>query len=61
MQEILRDEDGNPLELDITQRLPLDRDLYRTLKKLDHRNLVIMVGVEAKPSVEPLVKYLQVI
>ncbi|KAI1722168.1 SPOC domain-containing protein [Ditylenchus destructor] len=59
LQEILRDEDGNPLELDITQRLPLDRDLYRTLKKLDHRNLVIMVGVEAKPSVEPLVKYLQ--
>ncbi|KAI1718685.1 RNA recognition motif domain-containing protein [Ditylenchus destructor] len=32
LQEILRDEDGNPLELGITQRLPLDQGLYDKLR-----------------------------
>uniref|UniRef100_A0A914CST5 Uncharacterized protein n=1 Tax=Acrobeloides nanus TaxID=290746 RepID=A0A914CST5_9BILA len=58
LQDLLRDDDGNALKLNVNQRLPLDNNFYQKMIDHDKNELALMVAVEGDRPVESLVKYL---
>lgn len=58
MQDLLRDDDGNALKLNVNQRLPLDNNFYQKMIEHDKNELALMVAVEGDRPVESLIKYL---
>lgn len=60
LQDYLRDEVGNALQLRIAQRIPLDDGFYNRLSALTQQDLVLMIGVEVNKPAAKLKEYLQV-
>lgn len=56
----MRDDAGNSLRLNISQRLPLDDTFLHKMMEYDKNDLALMVAPEGQQSNETLVKYLQV-
>lgn len=57
----MRDDAGNSLRLNISQRLPLDDTFLHKMMEYDKRDLALMVAPEGNQTNENLVKYLQVL
>lgn len=59
---MLRDDAGNSLKLNISQRLPLDTAYYQRMIDLGKDELALMIAVETneRSPVTSLIKYLEV-
>lgn len=61
IQDLLRDQQGVAVRLNINQRLPIIPDLYQKLIEYDRSQLAICIALEREKPCEQLIKYLQVI
>lgn len=60
LQDYLRDESGNSLKLNITQRVKLDQSFYQEHIELGSRELALMIAASNNLSSDKVIQYLLV-